>query len=37
LRPVGQATAVSPAPTLAPRPIDFVLMPKLAEAKEAKP
>lgn len=37
LRPVGQAAAVLPAPTLAPRPVDFVLMPKLAEAREAKP
>lgn len=39
MRPVGQAAAVSPAPTLAlvPRPIDFVLMPKLTEAREAKP
>lgn len=33
----GQSGAVSPAPTIAPRPIDFVLMPKLAEAKESKP
>jgi hypothetical protein len=37
-QPVGAAaTAVPPAPTLAPRPIDFVLMPKLVEAKETKP
>ena len=33
----GQSGAVSPAPTSAPRPIDFVLMPKLAEAKESRP
>jgi hypothetical protein len=38
VRPVGQGAAVLPAPTLAPRPpIDFVLMPKLVEAKEVKP
>lgn len=37
LRPVGQAAAVAPAPTLVRRPIDFVLTPKLAEAREAKP
>jgi len=45
LRPVGQASAVSPAtegsprgaPTSLPRPIDFVLLPKPAEAREAKP
>lgn len=35
VRAAGQGAAVSPAPTLAPRPIDFVLMPKLVEAKEA--
>jgi hypothetical protein len=34
--------AVSPAPTIAgpvaaPRPIDFVLLPKLVDVKEAKP
>jgi hypothetical protein len=35
--PAGQGAAVSPAPTSAPRPIDFVLMPgKSLEAKEAK-
>lgn len=41
VRPAGQGAAVSPAPTLAPtlgsRPVDFVLMPKLVEAKEARP
>lgn len=45
LPPVGQTAAVSPAtegsprgaPTLAPRPIDFVLMPKLGEPRETKP
>jgi MSHA biogenesis protein MshI len=36
VRPAGQGVAVSPAVTLAPRPIDFVLMPRLAEAKEGK-
>lgn len=36
VRPAAQGAAVSPAPTLAPRPLDFVLMPKLAEAKEAR-
>lgn len=35
-RPAGQAAAVLPAPTLARRPIDFALMPKLIEAKEAR-
>lgn len=35
VRPAGQVAAVPPAPTLAPRSIDFVLMPKLVEAKEA--
>ena len=37
VRPAGQGAAVPPAPTLAPRPIDFVLMPKLVEAREARP
>ena len=37
VRPAGQDAAVPPAPTLAPRPIDFVLMPRLAEAKEVRP
>lgn len=32
----GAAAAVSPAPTSALRPVDFVLMPKRVEAKEAK-
>ncbi len=36
VRPVAQAAAVSPAPTAAPLPIDFVLMPKLVDAKEAR-
>jgi hypothetical protein len=30
------ATAATPAPNLAPRPIDFILMPRLGEAKEAR-
>ncbi|MCX7156851.1 MAG: PilN domain-containing protein [Rhodocyclales bacterium] len=34
VRPVAQGAAVSPTPTPAPGPIDFVLMPKLVEAKE---
>ncbi|MCX7149740.1 MAG: hypothetical protein NTY05_10085, partial [Rhodocyclales bacterium] len=34
-RPVMPGAAVVPAPTPVPRPIDFVLMPKLVEAKEA--
>ncbi|MDP2809824.1 MAG: PilN domain-containing protein [Rhodocyclaceae bacterium] len=45
VRPVGQGAAMPPlvpvsasgvAPALAPRPIDFVLMPRPAEAKEAR-
>lgn len=36
LRP-AQAAGVAPAPASGPRPIDFVLLPKLVEAKEAKP
>lgn len=36
-RPVMPGAAVLPPPTLAPRPIDFVLMPKLVVAKEAAP
>ena len=32
----GQGAAVTPAPTSAPRPIDFVLMPRLGEAKEPR-
>jgi len=36
VRPVAQGAAVAPAPTLVLRPIDFVLMPKLAEPKEAR-
>jgi len=36
VRPVAQGAAVVPAPTLGPRPIDFVLMPKLVETKEAR-
>lgn len=40
-RPATPPVAVSPAPTSGPaapaRPIDFVLMPKLTEAKEIKP
>jgi hypothetical protein len=38
-RPVGQGATVLPAPTIAvaPIPIDFVLMPKLVEAKESRP
>jgi hypothetical protein len=36
-RLAGQAAAVPPAPTLASRPVDFVLMPKLVEAKESRP
>jgi len=35
VRPAGQGAAVPSAPTFASRPIDFVLMPKLVEAKEA--
>ncbi len=37
VRPVGQGAAVPPAPTSGPRPVDFVLMPKLVDVKEAKP
>jgi hypothetical protein len=41
VRPAGQGAAVSPAPTSSPapgpRPVDFVLMPRLVEAKEVKP
>jgi len=37
VRPVAQDAAVVPAPTLVLRPIDFVLMPRLGEPKEAKP
>ena len=36
VRPVVQGAAVVPAPTSGPRPIDFVLMPKLAEPKEGR-
>jgi hypothetical protein len=36
VRPVGQGAAVPPAPTSGPRPIDFVLMPKRVEQKEAR-
>jgi hypothetical protein len=36
VRPVAQGAAAVPAPTSAPRPIDFVLMPKLVETKEAR-
>jgi len=36
-RAASQGAAVSPAPTPGPRAIDFVLMPKLVAAKEAKP
>jgi hypothetical protein len=36
VRPVGQAAAVSPAPTFVARPIDFVLMPKLDDAKASR-
>lgn len=36
-RPVGLGAAVSQAPSFAPRPVDFVLMPKLVEMKDAKP
>ena len=35
VRAAGQGAAVSPAPTLVPHPIDFVLMPKRVEGKEA--
>lgn len=34
--PVGQGAAVTPAPTSAARPIDFVLMPGQGEAKEPR-
>ncbi|MDP2821745.1 MAG: PilN domain-containing protein [Sulfuritalea sp.] len=37
VRPAAQAVGVPPAPTLASRPIDFVLLPKFAEAKETRP
>ena len=37
VRPVVQGAEVLPAPPLAPRPINFVLMPSLADAKEARP
>lgn len=36
VRPAAQGVAVVPAPTSALRPVDFVLMPKLVEAKEAR-
>jgi hypothetical protein len=36
VRPAAQGAAVVPVPTSALRPVDFVLMPKLVEAKEAK-
>ena len=36
VRPVAQGAAVAPAPTSGPHPIDFVLMPKLVETKEAR-
>lgn len=36
VRPVGLGAAVPPAPTLAPRPVDFVLMPKLIETKDVR-
>lgn len=32
----AQGAAATPAPTSAPRPIDFVLMPKMLEAKESR-
>ncbi len=32
----GQGAAAAPAPTAAPRPIDFVLMPRAGEAKEPR-
>lgn len=35
-RSAGQGNAVSQAPTLGPVPVDFVLMPKLVEAKESR-
>jgi hypothetical protein len=34
--PAGPGAAVAPAPTSAPRPIDFVLMPRQGEAKEPR-
>lgn len=33
---VGLGAAVPPAPTLAPRPVDFVLMPKMVEMKDVR-
>jgi hypothetical protein len=36
VRPAGPGAAVSPAPSFPPRPVDFILMPKLTEAKDAK-
>lgn len=35
-RPAGQGAGVVPAPTPAPRTVDFVLMPKLGDTKEAR-
>ena len=35
-RNAGQGNAVLPAPTFGPVPVDFVLMPKRAEAKESR-
>lgn len=35
-RPAAPGAAVSPAPTLAPRPVDFVLMPRMAETKDTR-
>jgi hypothetical protein len=37
VRPVAQGAAVLPSPSVGPRPIDFVLMPRLGQAQEGKP
>ncbi len=37
VRPAAQAVGVSAVPSLEPRPIDFVLLPKLVETKETRP
>ena len=36
VRPGVQGAALVPAPPLAPRPVDFVLMPRLVEAKDVR-
>lgn len=36
VRPVGLGAAVPPAPALAPRPVDFVLMPRMIETKDSR-